>query len=74
SITIYPNPSTGSFTITGLPVDEQIQIINSMGQTVKKASIRTQATMNFTLDERGVYLVRTITDKEIVTKKIIVCK
>jgi hypothetical protein len=74
SITVYPNPSNSNFMISGLPASGQIQIINSMGQTVKKADIGSHAAMSFTLTESGIYFIRVITGNESVTKKVVVCR
>jgi hypothetical protein len=60
--------------ISGLPASGQIQIINSMGQTVKKADIGSHAAMSFTLTESGIYFIRVITGNESVTKKVVVCR
>jgi hypothetical protein len=71
---VYPNPTTGKLIISDLPASGQIQIINSTGQTIKTARFRDQANINFTLAESGIYIIRVMTDKGAVTKKVVVCR
>jgi hypothetical protein len=71
---VYPNPSGGNFVISNLPASGQIQIINSTGQTIKTTRFRDQANINFTLAESGIYIIRVMTDKGAVTKKVVVCR
>jgi hypothetical protein len=74
SFIVYPNPTTGKLIISDLPASGQIQIINSTGQTIKTARFRDQANINFTLAESGIYIIRVMTDKGAVTKKVVVCR
>lgn len=56
--TVYPNPSTGQFTIKGLKTDKQSVITNLAGQTLKtiEANMRTIDLSEF---ETGVYFLQT---------------
>ena len=73
-IKIYPNPTTGNFTITGLEKVDKIEVYNALGQEVKTILNNTQSTVSFDLSEKsGVYMV-TITDLNgrSATQKVIV--
>lgn len=55
---VYPNPSNGTFTISGLPVSATIQVMNIFGAVVfEKTASATSETIN--LDEAsGIYFYR----------------
>jgi len=62
SIHIYPNPTTGSFTISGLEQGQVIELYNYLGQML--TSVTAQTTMHFDISTKanGLYVVR-ITNK-----------
>ena len=71
SISIYPNPSLGSFTIDVEEIGADIKAINLYdinGQMMR--DLVGQRT--FDIDESGVYLLQFVTTDANVTKKIIV--
>lgn len=73
-IKLYPNPTTGAFTISGLEKVATIEIYNSLGQEVTTIRNNTQATVSFDLTEKaGIYMV-TVTDRSgrSATQKVIV--
>ncbi|MBS1537660.1 MAG: discoidin domain-containing protein [Bacteroidetes bacterium] len=68
---IYPNPTSGQFTIQ-LPTDiAEITVTNILGQQILKLQT-TQKTTNVQLDNSGVYLVVFMTKQGIITRKLIV--
>lgn len=74
NIKLYPNPTTGNFTISGLENVSKIEVFNSLGQEIKTISNNTQSSVSFDLSEKtGVYMV-TITDLNgrSATQKVIV--
>ena len=73
SVTIFPNPTNSSFTIKVPPNIKYICIYNSLGQIVEKRKVNNQTELNFEIKENGIYFVQIATDKEIITKKVIVC-
>lgn len=73
-IKLYPNPTTGVFTINGLDKVTAIEVYNSLGQEITTIKNNTQATVSFDLTEKtGIYMV-TVTDKDgrSATQKVIV--
>ena len=71
SISVYPNPTSGQFTIM-LPTDKaDIIVTNLLGQTIIKEQA-TQKTMDLQLNENGVYIVFVRTKQGTATRKLIV--
>lgn len=68
-IVLFPNPSTGSFSITGLkyPIDK-LTVANSVGQVVETIE-NTDNTIHLTL-ERGMYYITLISNDEVINKKV----
>ncbi len=71
---VFPNPTSRNFSINVPPAATQIQILNSSGQLVKKTTLNGQTNFNFDLMTSGTYILQVITDKQIITRKIIVNK
>ena len=72
SIIIYPNPSNGNFEIE-IPQDAKyILISNSLGQVIEKRTIKNQSKLHFTLRINGIYFIQVISDKQIITKKVVI--
>jgi len=73
-ISVFPNPTNGSFTITFPETTKQVQITNSMGQVLQTNLVDRQKNLNLELTADGIYFIHIRTDKQVVTKKLIVCK
>lgn len=72
-ISIFPNPSNGTFTLKGIALVDKIEVINTLGQVIEKIENNSKSIMSVDIDNKGVYLVRfTTTTGEHFTKKIIV--
>ena len=74
SISIFPNPSNGTFTIRGVEGVVSIEVVNSLGQTVESIDSNSNSMVKLDLSNRkGVYFVK-LTDKSgnLITKKVIV--
>lgn len=74
-IAVYPNPSSGTFTVSTQTIDEgRIEITNASGQVIQTRNL-TRGTFNYTLDltthTRGIYLVKIITPNQTLTQKLI---
>jgi hypothetical protein len=73
SINTYPNPTTGSFTISGLQQGQVVELYNYLGQLLTRSTVE-QSTMNFDISTKanGVYMMR-IENKDgifVIQKKI----
>ena len=74
TIHIYPNPTTGSFTISGLEQGQVIELYNYLGQLLTSSTVD-QSTMHFDIatNANGLYFMR-IQNKDgsrIIEKKIV---
>jgi hypothetical protein len=56
---LFPNPTSGNLTITGLPANAQISVYNLTGQLITDVQVKSNA-VNFDYTElpRGIYFVR----------------
>jgi len=74
NVSIYPNPSTGSFSVKGIENFETVSVINSLGQNVQTIKNNTKSVVKFTMNNRrGVYFVKlTGTNGSVVTKRVII--
>ena len=71
SIQVYPNPTTGLFSVKGTDINS-IEIINSKGQIIKSKIIDNNFTIiNLTNVPDGLYIMKLINNKEIIYKKVI---
>ncbi len=72
-VDVFPNPSTGKFTLKSKKRINQINIFSSTGQLINEISFNKPVNdFHFTLDKSGFYYLNVISDKEIVVKKIVV--
>lgn len=74
TVSIYPNPSNGSFVITGLEGIKSIQVVNSLGQNVQTIDSNINSFIKIDLSgKKGVYFVKSIDNSgELLTKKVII--
>jgi len=73
-ILIYPNPSYNIFTVQVTPTTRYIQISNFLGQIIEERPVTNETELQFKIKDNGVYFVKIITDKKIITKKLIINK
>ena len=76
SVTVYPNPSKGLFTITlGNSAKGTIEVYDMMGRNIKNMELNTSE-KEYKLDlsgfSKGVYLLNMTIDGERSTKKIVI--
>ena len=74
NISIFPNPSSGNFTIkNNFSGNYQIEIFNSLGQKIFRKEKLNQNDFEFDLGDHpdGIYFVRIISDGKIYSQKII---
>ncbi|MBI3500852.1 MAG: T9SS type A sorting domain-containing protein [Bacteroidetes bacterium] len=70
-IFIYPNPSSGQFTVSGLQSAVQITVYNLVGEAAYQTTVNSkQQTVNLNAAS-GIYLLRMSTSEGAVSKKII---
>jgi len=74
--TIYPNPGNGNINIIVNFADDNsdktIRVLNMSGQIVREINMKQQIRTNITVHEAGVYLVQMISNKQVITKKLVV--
>jgi hypothetical protein len=74
SINIFPNPSTGIINVKGAE-NSTIEILNSLGVVVKTINnTSNMEAVNLSGFENGTYIVRVITNNNIIIKKVSLVK
>jgi hypothetical protein len=73
SIYVYPNPSTGIFNIEVNSAEKtNIEVYDMLGKKIKSFELNnSRSTLDLTGSPKGMYMLRIISDGEIVNKKII---
>ena len=71
-VSVYPDPTTGKFTVTFPGTTKQIQISNSLGQVLQTKCFENEMKMVFELTTSGIYFIKIKTDTQIMTEKLIV--
>lgn len=74
TLKVFPNPTNLKFTVEFPKSAKQVQITNSLGQIVLIRAIEGETSQDFELAEAGIYFVQITTNRQTITKKIIVCK
>lgn len=72
SLTIYPNPSKGAFTITGISNDVNVSIFNAFGDEIYSGSLNLPATLNLTGQPKGFYFARFETAAGVYFEKLVI--
>jgi len=70
---VFPNPASQNFTLTFPASAKQVQILNSLGQSLLIKNVEGQTMGNFQLTENGIYHVQVLTDKRTISKRLVVC-
>jgi PKD repeat protein len=73
SIRIFPNPTTGIVNIDGIDKFIEIQILDIQGKLVKSINNYTNI-INVSELQKGNYIVKIITDRNVITKKLTLIK
>lgn len=73
-VSVYPNPSSAEFSVSGTSNYTTIVVVNSLGQEVRKVKNNTNSTVSFDFEgRRGVYFVKLkAKDGSTVTKRVII--
>ena len=70
SVSIYPNPSNGHFTIEAEGM-KHIEIFNALGQCIKSENVDNELyEVNLESSNAGIYLIRVLTETGIISKPI----
>jgi len=69
--TVYPNPSTGEFSIESSVIFDEIEIYNGVGQMIR-AIQPTLTRTTFNLYEKGIYIVKIKKENQVVIRKVVV--
>ncbi len=72
TVLIFPNPTSQNFTVTFPLATKQIQILNSLGQSLLIRNVTDQTKNDFQLTDNGIYFMQISTDRQTISKKIIV--
>jgi len=73
SISIYPNPTNGVFSIESQEKISSIEIVNLLGEKVYTELVSaSQTTIDLSKEPNGVYFLQLTTDKGIARKKIVI--
>lgn len=75
SFNTYPNPVNNEFTVTFIEtgtMNSELEIYNILGEMVSQSKIQnSKSKINISDLPKGVYFVKLISDKQIITKKIV---
>lgn len=71
NIVIYPNPSTEYFTIKSTDKVKSVSITDMLGKVVLNITTKNDNKIDISKLNSGVYIVKLITDKRIISRKII---
>jgi hypothetical protein len=72
TLSVFPNPSTGEFSVNAPTLSTEIKILNSLGQIIQQTKINGKSIANFTLTDSGIYFISASTANKIITKKIFI--
>lgn len=70
SLTVYPNPSLGSFQIQNTNENVNVKIYNTIGKLILNKEVQPNELIN--LDEKGIYIVKISNENSELTRKLIV--
>lgn len=73
TFSIFPDPTNGNFSLLVPEGTRQIRILNSLGQAVQETVLKGETKINYRIYKSGIYFISVITDKNTITKKLIVC-
>ncbi|MBI4929924.1 MAG: T9SS type A sorting domain-containing protein [Bacteroidetes bacterium] len=75
SISVYPNPSSGEFTVYGLQFPVQLSINNVLGERMYQTTVNSkQETVNLSSQPNGVYFLIASSVDNVIAKKIVINK
>ncbi|MBE0638417.1 MAG: PKD domain-containing protein [Bacteroidales bacterium] len=72
SIKIYPNPSKGTFTISGLQGECSIVIVNAVGNEVFEKQVNLPANIDISNQPNGIYLIIITAFHDVILRKLVI--
>ncbi len=73
SVKIYPNPSTGIFTIQSLEKISTIEIVTLLGEKIYQSTLdNQQSTIDLSAQPKGIYFLQVKNKNRIINKKLII--
>ncbi len=72
-VSLFPNPTNHDFTVNFPFTTTQIQVFNSLGQSVQLLKVEERTSQNFHLAENGMYYIQLTVGNEIIVRKLLVC-
>ncbi|MFP4470398.1 MAG: choice-of-anchor L domain-containing protein [Bacteroidales bacterium] len=72
NISIYPNPSNGTFHVNGIETTTQISVTNAAGQMIYSIESDQPVEINLSEKSQGIYYLRLTTDSGIRVEKVMV--
>jgi len=72
SVAIYPNPTTGLLTITGIDGQFDVTVTNVQGQQILRSAVAGQATLDLSNQPKGIYFVRLTSDNSSRIEKVVI--
>lgn len=72
TVSIFPNPTAGVFSITGVEAEASISIFNAFGNEVKQLTSTLPAEIDLSGHPKGVYFVRIDTGERIYHEKVVI--
>ncbi len=74
SVYVYPNPSKGIFCVEGVGI-RKVEVVDSYGQVILSEGVRNDyLQINLCDKVAGAYLLRVVTDRGVVTKKMVLVR
>ncbi|HPE58132.1 MAG TPA: choice-of-anchor L domain-containing protein [Bacteroidales bacterium] len=72
NLSIYPNPNTGTFNVTGINQPVEIQVINTTGQVIERFYTDQSIEINLSNFAKGIYFLKVLSAEGIHIEKLIV--
>jgi hypothetical protein len=74
SMEVYPNPSKGIVTISGLPANQMLdlEVLDTKGRLIFKTTIGNATTIDLSDKPGGVYFLKFKSEKEILLRKLVI--
>lgn len=72
NLSIYPNPNTGAFNVTGINEPVEIHVVNTTGQVIEQFNTDQSIEINLSGFAKGIYYLKVVSETNIRVEKIII--